>query len=241
MLFLNVPFAQKDEAKALGARWNADKKKWYVPDGVDTTPFSRWTAATQQTSTSSTTEKNMLFVDLVPNSAWFSNMRSELTKEEWELVKKATFKTARNLCEICGDRGPQHPVECHERWHYDLQTKVQTLVRTIALCPACHESTHFGLARVKGRDREAKQHLMHVNGWDDAKANQHILQAMNEWQQRSKIKWKLDARCLLDFVPLSDGTRKKINDHAVGLSERKIQDWQQMIVDTQAQQCGISR
>jgi len=26
-IYLNVPFAQKDEAKALGARWDAIKKK----------------------------------------------------------------------------------------------------------------------------------------------------------------------------------------------------------------------
>jgi hypothetical protein len=39
---LNVPFAEKDEAKRLGARWDSAKKKWYVPSGTDLTPFSRW-------------------------------------------------------------------------------------------------------------------------------------------------------------------------------------------------------
>ncbi len=29
-LFLDVPYAEKDEAKALGARWNAKAKKWYT-------------------------------------------------------------------------------------------------------------------------------------------------------------------------------------------------------------------
>lgn len=29
-LFLNVPYSEKDEAKALGAKWNAKVKKWYV-------------------------------------------------------------------------------------------------------------------------------------------------------------------------------------------------------------------
>lgn len=40
---LNVPFAEKDEAKQLGARWDAAKRKWYVPNGVDLAAFSRWT------------------------------------------------------------------------------------------------------------------------------------------------------------------------------------------------------
>lgn len=39
---LKVPFAEKDEAKALGARWDAAIKKWYVPAGVDLAPFARW-------------------------------------------------------------------------------------------------------------------------------------------------------------------------------------------------------
>lgn len=41
---LKVPFAEKDEAKQLGARWDATKKKWYVPLGTDLAPFSRWLA-----------------------------------------------------------------------------------------------------------------------------------------------------------------------------------------------------
>jgi hypothetical protein len=43
-VFLNVPFAEKDEAKRLGARWDAARKKWYVPNGVDAEQFSRWTS-----------------------------------------------------------------------------------------------------------------------------------------------------------------------------------------------------
>ena len=41
---LNVPFAQKDAAKALGARWDAANKKWYVPAGKDITLFAQWQA-----------------------------------------------------------------------------------------------------------------------------------------------------------------------------------------------------
>jgi len=39
---LAVPFAEKDMAKKLGARWNADQRSWYVPPGVDVALFSRW-------------------------------------------------------------------------------------------------------------------------------------------------------------------------------------------------------
>lgn len=39
---LAVPFAEKDQAKALGARWDAARKCWYVQDAKDLAPFARW-------------------------------------------------------------------------------------------------------------------------------------------------------------------------------------------------------
>jgi hypothetical protein len=50
-VFLNVPFTQKDEAKALGARWDATQKKWYVLDDKDLSPFSQWQSQTTLGST----------------------------------------------------------------------------------------------------------------------------------------------------------------------------------------------
>lgn len=41
-MYLNVPFADKDSAKKLGAKWDAEKKKWYVPHGVDVSGFKQW-------------------------------------------------------------------------------------------------------------------------------------------------------------------------------------------------------
>ena len=41
--YLNVPFEDKDEAKAAGAYWDGDKKLWYVPAGKDVSAFKKWT------------------------------------------------------------------------------------------------------------------------------------------------------------------------------------------------------
>ncbi|OAI02326.1 hypothetical protein A1353_16160 [Methylomonas methanica] len=40
--YLNVPYAEKDAAKALGARWDAAVKKWYVPANKDMALFAKW-------------------------------------------------------------------------------------------------------------------------------------------------------------------------------------------------------
>ena len=44
--YLNVPFREKDEAKALGARWDPLRRSWYVPAGAALEDFARWLPAT---------------------------------------------------------------------------------------------------------------------------------------------------------------------------------------------------
>jgi antirestriction protein ArdC/phage/plasmid primase-like uncharacterized protein len=37
-----VPYKEKNEAKALGAKWDRQQQSWYVPAGVDPAPFAKW-------------------------------------------------------------------------------------------------------------------------------------------------------------------------------------------------------
>ena len=39
---LKTPYAEKDEAKALGARWDPKKQCWYIQNVADLSPFARW-------------------------------------------------------------------------------------------------------------------------------------------------------------------------------------------------------
>ena len=38
-IYLNVPYAEKDAAKALGAKWDPVKKQWYAPANIDIAAF----------------------------------------------------------------------------------------------------------------------------------------------------------------------------------------------------------
>ena len=54
--YLKVPFADKDEVKSLGARWDMEMKSWYAPDDADKSTFSKWeshdpSVRTEQTGT----------------------------------------------------------------------------------------------------------------------------------------------------------------------------------------------
>ena len=40
--YIDVPYKEKDEAKSLGARWDAENKKWYYLNPEDKKLFSKW-------------------------------------------------------------------------------------------------------------------------------------------------------------------------------------------------------
>ena len=40
--YLSCPFDEKDDAKALGARWDGQKKRWYIENARDLSAFARW-------------------------------------------------------------------------------------------------------------------------------------------------------------------------------------------------------
>ena len=42
VIYLNVPFPEKDDAKALGAQWDKEERKWYITEDQDRSAFARW-------------------------------------------------------------------------------------------------------------------------------------------------------------------------------------------------------
>ena len=133
-----------------------------------------------------------LTIELVPKGQWGANLRSELPKTEWDRLRKATYKAAGYRCQICGGKGPKWPVECHERWRYDEDTKTQVLEGLIALCPKCHEVKHMGRAQAVGNAERAMSHLMEINGWDAQTAFAYVDEAFGTWARRSQEDWTLD-------------------------------------------------
>ncbi len=42
IVYLTVPYREKDAAKALGARWDGERRQWFVPEGRELAPFLGW-------------------------------------------------------------------------------------------------------------------------------------------------------------------------------------------------------
>jgi hypothetical protein len=200
-VYLDVPYAEKDAAKALGARWDQTARRWYDPR-PPSLGLERWAARAEVPELLPGEDRTFgagLFVDLVPRSCWFTNVRSCVSPTDWERLRRPILRRAGHCCEICGDaedRAVGRRLDVHERWHYNNDTGVQTLRRLLCLCSPCHLSTHLGYANVTGRVEQALAHLRRVNGWDDSATLGHVYAAEQQWIERSARTWTLDLTML---------------------------------------------
>lgn len=141
----------------------------------------------------------LLTLDLVPQTCWFSNVRSVCSSAEWDTIRREVYKLANYRCQICDDIGPKHPIEAHEIWNYNDLKSVQKLKGLIGLCPNCHQVKHFGFARVQGKEAQALNHLMKVNKLSKSEAIEYVNSEFEIWHNRSQKDWKLDIAFLEKF------------------------------------------
>lgn len=199
--WLDVPYADKDQAKANGARWDQTARRWYAPI-PDMPGLEKWAARDPIPDVLPGEDRSFgqgLFVDLVPTSCWFTNVRSCVSQQDWERLRNMVTTRSGRVCEICGaqeDRQAKRWMEVHERWDYDRARGVQSLRRLICLCTDCHTVTHIGLAGIQGRGEQAMTHLMAVTGMDRALADRHVTEAFSLWKARSARTWELDLSLL---------------------------------------------
>ena len=202
IIWLDVPYQDKDRAKVAGARWDQAAKRWFAPQ-PGMVGLAEWEAAPDIPDLlpgENRTFGQGLFVDLVPSSCWFTNVRSCVAPRDWERLRHMIEDRAGRRCEVCGagkDRAKKRWLEAHERWAYDDRVRVQSLRRLICLCTDCHHVTHFGFAsQVLGIGEQALAHLVHVTGMSKAEAYRHVDEAFTLWHRRSQVEWDLDLSIL---------------------------------------------
>ena len=99
--------------------------------------------------------------ELVPDSCWYSNLRTHLKKAQWDKLRKSAYEKAEGRCYIC--KAKAYRLEAHERWSYDDIKKVQKLEDIIAVCHLCHSVIHIGRTQLVGDEDKAIKHFMKVN------------------------------------------------------------------------------
>ena len=222
-VFLKVPDNDISLVKELGASFDVLRRSWYILDSHKNINILKKWEIQKELEFPAKIEKKFLdlhpkgiildinsnfpnenrsfgqglFVDLVPKSCWFSNVRSCISPANWQRVRKVVVQRAENHCEVCGVK-PNNAIrlymEVHERWDYSQENGVntQTLKRLICLCSNCHLVTHIGFANITGRLEKAIKHLMIVNKISEDEALMEINRAHFVWENRNKTQWKLD-------------------------------------------------
>ncbi len=144
-------------------------------------------------------EKYKLNFELVPDSCWYSNLRSILSPAQWDIVRREAYARAGGRCMICG--APSKRLEAHERWSYNEVNAVQKLEDVVAICKQCHEVIHIGRTQLMGREREASEHFMKVNNCSYADYRKALGEANAAHIRRNKIpEWSLDLTYLKKFT-----------------------------------------
>ncbi len=85
--YLDVPREEKDEAKALGAKWDKYQKAWYVEKGTDLEPFAKWNKL-------DLTERNI------------SHQTAEQTPKEQAVSQTAEPKQEQTEKEVSAEQNP---------------------------------------------------------------------------------------------------------------------------------------
>ena len=134
----------------------------------------------------------------VPDSCWYSNLRSELPPAAWDAIRKKAYARAGGKCMICG--APTARLEAHEQWKYDDEKGVQRLKNIVAICRPCHEVVHIGRTQLMGRESEAEEHFMKVNGCSYADYRAALGEANAKHRERSQREWQLDISSLPKFL-----------------------------------------
>lgn len=149
-----------------------------------------------------------LTADWLPSGVWGSNLRVILPRPRWEELSRRTAERAGRLCEVC--RQPsryghktRNP-DCHEIWSFNDAggAAVQRLVGVVALCGACHETQHSGLAEVNGRGEFVVETLMRVNDWSSDEAEADIEDSVKRWGRLTTVDWALDLAALDGWLTL---------------------------------------
>lgn len=102
------------------ARWDVNAREWLV-DREHRPLLSRLTHAAGLTILPEARRlaglppgDPVLRPDVVPRTAWCSNLRNHLPKPVWDSISRRLRDEAGSRCELCGRQGPAWPTECHE-------------------------------------------------------------------------------------------------------------------------------
>ena len=150
---------------------------------------------------------NPLVIELVPQSSWCDNVRSQVSRSDWDRLRKLVYAEYHHRCGICNAKGR---LAAHEIWDYNDETAQQTLTGMIALCDLCHHIKHLGLAEILASQGKLNlkrliAHYCHVNHCSVHDFIEHREAAFEQWNRRSAHPWNVNIAALERYSPPDKG------------------------------------
>ena len=114
-IYLIIPFENKDDAKNLGVKFDWDKKLWYANNINKDKLLEKYK---EYKSLENIIGENRefngynLFIDLIPTTSWYNNVRSNIYNDDWIRIRKYIYERVNYKCECCG-------LYCKYRKKYD--------------------------------------------------------------------------------------------------------------------------
>ena len=191
MIYLNIPYSDMKKAKNFGALWDKKEKKWYCEPNNELCQLYKEYKEIEIIGEDRIFGGNELFIDMIPKTSYFKNVRTIFNSADWNLIRHHIYKRVNNRCECCGCKRSKF-LDAHERWSYNYETGIQKLERIIALCKLCHASTHYGHSKKNKNINIINEHLKKIKNINDNELQNHIKESRDLWKERNKIKWTLD-------------------------------------------------
>jgi hypothetical protein len=193
VIYLNIPYKDRKIAKEYGGIWDKDNKRWFCDDETNElcSLYEIYNSKIEIKGEDRSIGGNELFIDLIPKTSYFKNVRNLFSDGDWNLIRHHIYERANYRCECCGIKRMKY-LEAHERWIYDFETKTQKLIRIIALCRLCHQATHYGHSKVSKDITKINNHLKKVRKITDEELKEHINESYEIWKKRNEIEWKID-------------------------------------------------
>jgi len=186
---LCLPWWDESEALGLGAQFEK-ATGFYVTGQQHLDDFWQWLPRIYRNDY----PKPYLTPEMLPVSTWEDNVRTRVSAERWDRLRRHCYKAAGNRCEICGTQGM---LEAHESWYLWDEMGIQRLERLLALCPLCHKAHHLGFARKLGIYDEVIMHIKKINNWTDKQLKEALQDAKDICDQRSQEPWDVDVSWLI--------------------------------------------
>ena len=147
-----------------------------------------------------------LTVELTPRTVSGKSLSTMLTTDEWDTIRQDVYAKYNHTCPHCSAPADRANV----LWHYNMNTRIQTLVGIEATCAQCGLVSHYQAVQDERTGGMAHQHLMQTNGWTLAQVQEHLTHAMAQYEMRSAVSWTMDASWLWTHYAISDASRARL-------------------------------